>query len=108
MNSCLTQQLEELSSPADASSGHVLPEGHGAVYIKLKIKMTLKLCSCIFYTAWKQMRDLQLVHWLLALVWLTRVYPRGGEFVLCLLIEEHGAPRLMDPRSREAVRGKFL
>lgn len=51
MSGCLTQQLEELSSPADASSGHVLPQGHGAVYIKLKIKMTLKLCSCIFYTA---------------------------------------------------------
>lgn len=38
------------------------------------------------------MHDLQLVHWLIALVLLTHTYPRDGEFVFCLLIEQHSAP----------------
>lgn len=38
------------------------------------------------------MHDLQLVHWLIAVALLTHVYPRGREFVICLLIEERSTP----------------
>lgn len=38
------------------------------------------------------MQDLQLVHWRNALVVLTHMYPRGGEFAISLLMEEHSTP----------------
>lgn len=55
------------------------------------------------------MHDLQLVHWLIALVLLTHVYPRDREFVFCLLTEEQSTP-LPDRsgESLEAVGGKFF